>query len=188
MLEVVEPIITDIKKRMDGALQNLQHSLNGLRTGRASAALLEPVKADVYGSMMPISQLGTISVPEPRMIVVQVWDREVAKAVDKAIEASGLGLRPITEGQVIRVPIPELTEERRRELTKKARDYAEQGKVAIRNVRRDAMDAIKKLEKNKELSEDDSKAAGSDVQKITDDFVKKVDLACAKKCDEIMSV
>jgi ribosome recycling factor len=186
MLPIIEPIVTDLKKRMDGALHNLQHSLNGLRTGRASAALLEPIKVEAYGDMLPISQLGTISVPEPRMIVVQVWDREVAKAVDKAIAAAGLGLSPITEGQVIRVPLPDLSEERRKELTKKARDYAEQGKIAIRNVRRDGMDALKKLEKNKELSEDDSKTASNDIQKVTDEYVKKADVLCNTKCDEIM--
>ncbi len=187
MLLTVEPIITDLKKRMEGALHSLQHSLNGLRTGRASAALLEPIKVEVYGDMLPISQLGTISVPEPRMIIVQVWDRDAAKAVDKAIAAAGLGLSPITEGQVIRVPLPDLSEERRKELSKKARDYAEQAKIAIRNVRRDGMDSLKKLEKNKELSEDDSKNSASDIQKITDDYVKKVDSICSSKCDEIMS-
>lgn len=188
MLTVVEPIVADLKKRMEGALHSLQHSLNGLRTGRASAALLEPIKVEVYGDMLPISQLGTISVPEPRMIVVQVWDREVAKSVDKAIVASGLGLSPITEGQVIRVPLPDLSEERRKELTKKARDYVEQCKIAIRNVRRDGMDALKKLEKNKEISEDDGKTSSNDIQKLTDDYVKKADSLCNSKCEEIMNV
>lgn len=181
-------VISDVKKRMDGGLNSLKHSLNSLRTGRASVSLLDPIKAEVYGSFMPLNQLGTVSAPEPRLIVVQVWDKESAKAVEKAIANAGLGLNPITEGNVIRVPIPDLSEERRKEFVKKASEYCEQAKIALRNVRRDGIEVIKKLEKDKQISEDDMKHYSDEIQKITDDHVKKADEATQAKAKEIMSV
>ena len=173
---------------MDGALEALRREFAGLRTGRASASLLEPITVDAYGASMPITQLGTISVPEPRMITVQVWDRSTVKAVEKAVRDSGLGLNPQSDGQLIRVPIPELNEERRRELSKIASKYAEQARVAVRNVRRDGMDLLKKLEKDGELSQDDHKIWADEVQEMTDAHIKLVDDAFATKEKEIMQV
>ncbi|WP_022723203.1 ribosome recycling factor, partial [Rhodopseudomonas sp. B29] len=147
--------INEVKRRMQGASHSLQHELGGLRTGRASASMLEPVQVDAYGSHMPLNQLATVSVPEPRMISVQVWDKSMVKAVEKAIVDSNLGLSPATEGQVLRLRIPELNEERRKELVKVAHKYAEAARVAVRHVRRDGMDTIKKLEEAHEISEDD---------------------------------
>ena len=180
--------IDELRRRMDGALTALKHEFAGLRTGRASAGMLEPVTVEAYGSHMPLNQVGTVSVPEPRMIVVQVWDRSMVGPVDKAIRNSGLGLNPITEGQVIRVPVPELTQERRAELTKVAARYAEQARVAVRNVRRDGMDDLKKREKDHEISQDDHKKLGERIQKLTDEMIKKVDEALAAKDREIMQV
>lgn len=180
--------IEELRRRMDGALAALKHEFAGLRTGRASAGMLEPVTVEAYGSHMPLTQLGTVAVPEPRLIVVQVWDRSMVSAVDKAIRNSGLGLNPITEGQTIRVPVPELTQERRAELTKVAARYAEQARVAIRNVRRDGMDDLKKREKDHEISQDDHKKLGDRIQKLTDEMIKKVDEALAAKDKEIMQV
>ena len=160
--------INELKRRMQGATQSLKHELGGLRTGRASASMLEPVQVDAYGSHMPLNQLATISVPEPRMISVQVWDKSMVKAVEKAIVDSNLGLSPATEGQVLRLRIPELNEERRKELVKVAHKYAEAAKVAVRHVRRDGLDTVKKLEKNHEISEDDQERLANDVQKATD--------------------
>lgn len=180
--------IEELRRRMDGALTALKHEFAGLRTGRASAGMLEPVTVEAYGSHMPLTQVGTVTVPEPRMIVVQVWDRSMASAVDKAIRNSGLGLNPMTEGQTIRVPVPELTQERRAELTKVAARYAEQARVAIRNVRRDGMDELKKREKDHEISQDDHKKLGDRIQKLTDEMIKKVDEALAAKDKEIMQV
>ena len=173
---------------MEGGLDAFRKELGGLRTGRASAGLLEPVMVDAYGSQMPLAQVATISVPEPRMISVQVWDRALAIAVDKAIRRAGLGVNPIAEGAVIRVPIPELTEERRRDLTKLAAKYAEQARVAIRNVRRDGMDALRKLEKDGQISQDEQRQKGTDIQKMTDDSIAKVDELLAQKEKEIMQV
>ena len=167
--------INELKRRMQGATQSLKHELGGLRTGRASASMLEPVQVEAYGSHMPLNQIATISVPEPRMLSVQVWDKSMVKAVEKAIVDSNLGLSPATEGQVLRLRIPELNEERRKELVKVAHKYAEAAKVAVRHVRRDGMDTIKKLEKNHEISEDDQKRMDNDVQKATDAMISEID-------------
>ncbi len=180
--------LNDIKRRMDGALDSFRKELNGLRTGRASANLLEPVVVEAYGSRMPLTQVGTIGVPEPRMITVQVWDRGLVKATEKAIRDAGLGLNPQTEGQTIRVPIPDLNQERRQELAKVAHKYAEQARVAVRNVRRDGMDALKKAEKASEITQDEHKAQAEKVQQLTDQHIKLVDEALAAKEKEIMHV
>jgi len=180
--------LDDIKTRMQKSIASLKDELGGLRTGRASASLLEPVTVDAYGSRMPLNQLATVTVPEPRMLSVQVWDRSMANAVEKAIRDSGLGLNPVGEGTVIRVPLPELNEERRRELTKVAHNYAEQARVAVRHVRRDGMDLLKKLEKDGSLSEDDSRKQADLVQKATDGAVSEIDALVAVKEKEIMQV
>jgi ribosome recycling factor len=181
-------MISDIKKRMEGAIASLKHSLNGLRTGRASAALLDPIKVEAYGSFMPITQVGTVNVPEARMITVQVWDSSMAGPVSTAIRDSGLGLNPIAEGNLIRIPIPDLSEERRKELSKKAHEYGEQSKIAIRNIRRDGIDEFKKLEKDKKISEDELHSRQDEIQKLTDEFSKKADQTVAEKEKEIMSI
>ncbi len=178
----------DIGRRMDGAVASFKTDLAGLRTGRASAALLEPVMVDAYGQMMPIAQVGTISVPEPRMLAVQVWDKGQVAMVEKAIRESNLGLNPMTEGQMIRIPLPELNEERREELVKVAGNYAEQARVAVRNVRRDGMDQIKKAEKDNDISQDDAKIYSEEVQELTDKFIKVVDETLSTKEDEIRQV
>jgi ribosome recycling factor len=180
--------IKDVTRRMDGALQNLRHEFAGLRTGRASASLLEPVTVEAYGSAMPITQVGTISVPEPRMLAVQVWDRGMVSAVEKAIRNAGLGLNPMTDGQLVRVPVPELNEERRQEMTRVAGKYAEQARIAVRNVRRDGMETLKKLEKDGEISQDEHKAWADDLQKATDQHTKAVDDLLKAKEQEIMQV
>lgn len=180
--------INDIKRRMEGAVDAFKKELSGLRTGRASAGLLEPVTVEAYGNKMPLNQVGTISVPEPRMISVQVWDRGMVKATEKAIRESGLGLNPQTEGQTIRVPIPDLSQERRAELAKVAHKYAEQARVAVRNVRRDGLDALKKAEKASEISQDEQKSLGEKVQNLTDQHIKLIDEALAHKEKEIMHV
>jgi len=173
---------------MDGALEALRKEFAGLRTGRASAHLLDQIHVMAYGNSMPLNQLGTVSVPEPRMITVQVWDRSQVGAVEKAIRDGGLGLNPASDGQLVRVPIPELSQERRVELTKIAHKYAEQGRVAVRNVRRDAMDLYKKQEKDGKISQDDHRGLSEQVQKLTDDHVKKIDDALAVKEKEILQV
>ena len=170
----------DINRRMHGALENLKHDLAGLRTGRASTALLDPIQVEVYGANMPINQVATVSVPEPRTISVQVWDRSNISAVEKAIRNAGLGINPITDGQMIRLPIPDLTEERRKELAKLAGQYAEKARIAVRNVRRDGMDALKTDEKKKEISEDDHKRLD------TDDTIKEIDAVAHAKEQEIL--
>ena len=180
--------INELKRRMQGATQSLKHELGGLRTGRASASMLEPVQVDAYGSHMPLNQLATISVPEPRLISVQVWDRSMVKAVEKAIIDSNLGLSPATEGQVLRLRIPELNEERRKELVKVAHKYAEAAKVAVRHVRRDGIDLLKKLEKEHKMSQDDEKRHSAEVQKATDQMIGEIDQALAQKEKEIMTV
>ncbi|WP_299730879.1 ribosome recycling factor [Devosia sp.] len=180
--------LVDIKTRMQKSIASLRDELVGLRTGRASASLLEPVSVEAYGSRTPLSQLATITVPEPRMLSVQVWDRQLANAVEKAIRDSGLGLNPMGEGQVIRVPLPELNEERRRDLTKVAHNYAEAARVAIRHIRRDGMDALKKAEKDGDMSQDDARAQTDVVQKTTDAHVAEVDALVAAKEAEIMQV
>jgi len=173
---------------MDGALEALRKEFGGLRTGRASASLLEPITVEAYGQQMPLNQVGTISVPEARLITVQVWDRGMVKAVEKAIRDGGLGLNPASDGQLVRVPIPELSQERRTELSKIAHKYAEQARVAVRNVRRDGMEMLKKQEKDGKISEDEHKGLHDQVQKLTDEHIKKVDDALAAKEKEIMQV
>jgi ribosome recycling factor len=181
-------LLDELRRRMDGALDALRREFGGLRTGRASAHLLDPVVVKAYGGEMPLSQVGTVNVPEPRMITVQVWDRSLVSAVEKAIRDANLGVNPQTDGQLVRVPIPELSRERRQELTKLAHKYAEQGRVAVRNVRRDGMETLKKLEKDGKISEDDHRRQSDEVQKLTDDHIKKVDEALAQKEKEILQV
>ncbi|MEA1013448.1 ribosome recycling factor [Sphingomonas sp. LY54] len=176
----------DIQRRMNGAIEALKHDLGGLRTGRASVTLLDPITVEVYGANMPLNQIATVSAPEPRMLSVQVWDRSNVTPVEKAIRSSGLGLNPISEGQNIRLPIPDLTEERRKELAKLAGQYAEKAKIAVRNVRRDGMDALKTDEKKKEISEDEHKRLDAEVQKLTDDTIKEIDAAAGAKEKEIL--
>lgn len=178
----------ETERRMEGALTTLKTEFAGLRTGRASASLLEPIMVEAYGQSMPLSQVGTISVPEPRMITVQVWDKGQVALVEKAIREAGLGLNPMPDGQLVRVPLPELNEERRNELAKIAAKYAEQGKVAIRNVRRDGMDDIKKAEKDGDISQDDAKKSAEDVQALTDKMVARVDEMLETKEAEIRQV
>lgn len=177
----------DLKRRMDGAMANLRTEFASLRTGRASASMLEPVMVDAYGSMTPINQVGTVNVPEPRMVTVNVWDKGLVGKVEKAIRESGLGINPQLNGTIIMLPIPELNEERRRELGKVAGQYAEHARVAVRNVRRDGMDQIKKA-KADGLSEDDQKFWESEVQDLTDEMIKAVDAALETKQAEIMQV
>ena len=181
-------LTTDLTRRMDGALETLRRDFSGLRTGRASPALLEPVKVEAYGTEVPITQVGTIGVPEPRMITVQVWDRTLVGAVERAIRDSGLGLNPGSDGQVVRVPIPQLTAERRGELAKAAGRYAEGSRVAIRGVRRDGMDQIKTFERKGEIGEDDMKDWSDQVQKLTDGYIARIDVALADKDKEIRQV
>ena len=178
----------DMKRRMKGAVATLKHEFAGLRTGRANPAILEPVMVEAYGNPMPLNQVGTISVPEPRLLTVQVWDRGLAKAVDKAIRDGGLGLNPQLDGQLVRIPIPELNEERRRELTKLAAKYAEHARVAVRNVRRDGMDHLKRLEKEHAISEDQHRKLSDELQKMTDESVHEIDHTLATKDQEIMHV
>ena len=176
----------DLSRRMHGAVEALKHELAGLRTGRASTALLDPVHVEVYGANMPLNQVATVSVPEPRLISVQVWDRSNVQPVEKAIRSAGLGLNPVTDGQMIRLPIPELTEERRKELAKLVGQYAEKAKVAVRNVRRDGMDHLKQDEKKHEISEDERKRLEHEVQKLTDETIEEIDEAAATKEKEIL--
>lgn len=183
-----EPDLDDIAKRMKGAVAALSTEFAGLRTGRASASLLEPVTVEAYGSQMPMSQVGTISVPESRMLTVQVWDKGMVGAVEKAIRNANLGLNPIADGQLVRVPIPELNEERRAELAKVAHRYAEQARIAVRNVRRDGMDGLKKSEKAGHMSEDEHKMWGEEIQGLTDDTIKTIDESLVAKEAEIMQV
>ena len=178
----------DLQRRMEGALSTLKSDFGGLRTGRASTTLLEPIMVDAYGQQMPMSQVGTISAPEPRLLSVQVWDKGQVSFVEKAIREAGLGLNPMADGQMVRVPLPELNEERREELVKIAGKYAEQGRVAVRNVRRDGMDQLKKGEKDGEISQDEQKSLSDDVQKLTDDYISKIDVALSQKEAEIRQV
>lgn len=180
--------LSDLKTRMQKSISSLRDELAGLRTGRASASLLEPVSVEAYGSRTPLSQLATVTVPEPRMLSVQVWDRSLAMAVEKAIRDSGLGLNPMGEGQVIRVPLPELNEQRRKELAKVAHNYAEAARVAVRHIRRDGMDALKKAEKDGDVAQDDARAQTDLVQKATDAAVAEIDQVLAAKEAEILQV
>lgn len=176
----------DLERRMHGAVESLKHDLAGLRTGRANTALLEPVNVEVYGAMMPINQVATISAPEPRMLSVQVWDKSNVGPVDKAIRSAGLGLNPIVDGQNLRLPIPDLTEERRKELAKLAGQYAEKARIAARNVRRDGMDSLKTDEKKGEISEDERKRLETEVQKLTDSTIADIDATAQAKEKEIL--
>lgn len=180
--------INDLKRRMDGAISSFKHDLGGLRTGRASVSLLEPIVVQAYGSSMPINQVANITVPEPRMLAVSVWDKSMVGAVERAIRESGLGLNPITDGTNLRIPLPELNEQRRKELVKIANQYAEQARVAARHVRRDGMDQLKKLEKDSLMSQDDSRVMSDKVQKFTDETIAEIDKLFAAKEVEIMQV
>ena len=177
----------DIERRMNGAVESLKGDLGGLRTGRANTTLLDPVVCEVYGAMMPLNQVATVSAPEPRMLSVQVWDKTNLTAVEKGIAHANLGLNPMIDGQTIRLPMPDLTEERRKELAKLAGQYSEKAKVAIRNVRRDGMEALKDDEKSKEISEDDRKRLEDEVQKLTDKYVGDAEQAAEKKEQEILT-
>ena len=187
MSDDLEIDLDAIQRRMDGAMNALKQEFASLRTGRASASIVDPIQVDAYGQMTPINQLGTVNVPEPRMVVINVWDKGMIGKVEKAIRESGIGINPVTDGPMIRLPIPELNEERRRELTKVAAQYAEQAKVAIRNVRRDGMDQIKKA-KAAGMGEDDQKMWSDEVQEMTDKHVAAVDKALEAKQAEIMQV
>ncbi|TCM21600.1 ribosome recycling factor [Novosphingobium sp. BL-8A] len=176
----------DLERRMKGAIDALKHDLSGLRTGRANTALLEPIMVTVYGANTPITQVATISAPEPRMLSVQVWDKSNIGPVEKAIRSAGLGLNPINDGNTLRLPIPDLTEERRKELAKLASSYAEKARVAVRNVRRDGIENLKADEKKKEISEDERKRSETEVQKLTDDIIKQLDEEFGRKEKEIL--
>ena len=178
----------EMNRRMNGAVATLKSEFSGLRTGRASPALLDPVSVEAYGNVVPISQVGTISTPEARMITVQVWDKGLAKAVDKAIRDAGLGLNPQMDGQLLRIPLPELNQERRKELSKLAAKYAEAARIAVRNVRRDGMELLKKLEKDHKIGQDEHHTKGDELQKLTDTHVKDIDNALHTKEQEIMQV
>ena len=180
--------VSDIKRRMQGALNSLRSDLGSLRTGRATPSLVDPIQVEAYGAMMSMAQVATVSVPEPRLLSIQVWDRGMVAAVEKAIRQSDLGLNPQTEGQVIRLRIPEMNEQRRKEMVKVAHKYAEEARVAIRHVRRDGLDTLKKMERDGDLSEDDGKRQAEQVQKATDQSVGEVDAAVAAKEKEIMQV
>ncbi len=180
--------LNELEKRMHGAMDALKKEFGGLRTGRASVNLLDPVMVEAYGQRMPLNQVGTVSAPEPRLLTVSVWDKGLVTPTAKAIREAGLGLNPSPDGQMIRIPIPELTTERRNELAKLAHKYAEQGKVAVRNIRRDGMEALKKAEKDRNISEDEHRQKADEVQKLTDRYVKLVDEALVHKEKEIKTV
>ena len=188
MAEADELDMKDLKRRMEGALKVLKEEFAGLRTGRASTSLLEHVQVNAYGGKMPLNQVAAVTVPEPRLLSVQVWDQSLVSAVEKAIREADLGLNPQTQGNVIRVPIPELSAERRKELSRVAHQYAEKARVAVRNVRRDGMDALKKMEKNHAISEDEARRLADEVQKLTDRYIKEIDELLEKKDAEIMQV
>ena len=178
----------DIKRRMDGAVSVLNSDLGGLRTGRASASLLDPIQVDAYGSMMPLNQVATVTAPESRLISVQIWDGSMSSAVEKAIRESDLGLNPIVEGNLLRIPIPELNEERRQEMVKVAHKYAERAKISVRHVRKDTMDQLKKAEKSSDLSQDESHMLADEAQKLTDSAIKAIEETLAVKEAEILQI
>jgi ribosome recycling factor len=180
--------LVDLKRRMDGAFNAFKNDIASLRTGRASANILDPVTVEAYGSRMPLNQVANITVPEPRMLAVSVWDKSMVSAVERGIRESNLGLNPIIDGQNLRIPLPELNEERRKSLVKVAHDYAEKAKVAARHVRRDGMDGLKKAEKDGDISQDDSRVLADKIQKMTDEIIAEVDKALAEKQKEIMQV
>ncbi len=185
---MTDPDLSDVQRRMDGAREALRREFAGLRAGRASVSLLEPITVDAYGSVMPLNQVATIGVPEPRMLTVQVWARGLAGAVEKAIRTAELGLNPASEGQLIRVPIPAISEERRIEITKIASKYSEQARVAVRNVRRDGMEMLKRMEKDHEISKDDHHLWSEEIQSMTDEHIKEIDAALTQKEEEILQV
>ena len=187
MSDDIEIDLDDLEKRMDGALSNLRNEFLSLRTGRASASMIDPVTVEVYGAVTPVNQVATVNVPEPRMLTINVWDKGNVAAVEKAIRQSGLGINPVVDGTILRLPIPELNEERRRELAKVAGKYAEDARIAVRNVRRDGMDQIKKA-KADGMGEDDQKLWSDEIQSLTDSGIKKIDDALAAKQEEIMQV
>ena len=178
---------TDIERRMKGAVESLRSDLSGLRTGRANTSLLDPVMVEVYGSLMPLNQVATVSAPEPRMLSVQVWDKANVSAVEKGIAKANLGLNPMQDGQTVRLPMPDLTQDRRKDLAKLANEYGEKAKIAILNVRRDGMEALKEDEKKKDISEDERKRSEDEVQKLTDKYVAETDEVVAKKVQEILT-
>lgn len=180
--------LADLSKRMDGAVQSFKGNLAGLRTGRASTALVDNLKVEVYGSMMPLNQLASVNIPEPRTISISVWDQNNVNSVEKAINTSDLGLNPNTEGNIIRMNLPDLTEERRKDLVKVAGNYAEQARIAVRNVRKDGMDTIKKEKNDSEITEDDMHSFSDDIQKLTDDHIKLIDDALVEKESDIMTI
>jgi len=180
--------LNDTKKRMDGAIASLSKDLGGLRTGRASASILDPVMVDAYGQKMPLNQVANVNAPDAKLITVQIWDKSMVGPVDKAVREAGLGLNPVVDGQNLRIPLPDLNEERRRELVKVAKDYAENAKVAIRHVRRDGMEALKKAEKDKDIGQDEARGTSEKVQKLTDEKVAEVESILAGKEKEIMQV
>ena len=185
---MAEPDIDDLKRRMTGAVESVKKEFSGLRTGRASVSLLDPVMVDAYGQMMPINQIGNVSTPEARLLTIQVWDKSMVAATEKAIRESGLGLNPSTDGQLIRLPIPELNEERRQELTKVAHKYGEEARIAVRNVRRHGMDELKRMEKDSEISNDEHHMWSDEIQSMTDVTIKLIDDALASKEKDIMRV
>lgn len=185
---MAQPDLSDVKRRMDSALETLRKEFQGLRTGRASVSLLEPVMVDAYGSTVPLSQVGTVSVPEPRMLTVTVWDKGMVKAVEKGIRDANLGLNPMADGTLIRVPLPDLNSERRQELSKLAGKYAEQSRVSVRNVRRDGMEMLKKAEKDGDITQDEHRKWSDEVQALTDSHIKKIDEALQAKEKDIMQV
>jgi len=183
-----DPLVADLRRRMGSAIEVLRKEFSGIRTGRASASMLDPVMVEVYGQNMPITQVGTVSAPEPRMVTVQVWDKGAVKSVEKAIREAGLGVNPQVDGALIRVPLPDLSEDRRKELTRVTAKYAEQARISVRNVRRDGLELLKKKEKDKELSQDQHRKLDKDVQALTDETVKRVDEMLALKDKEILQV
>ena len=185
---MAEIVLDEIRQRMEKAIESLRHDFNGLRTGRANIELLAPVHVEAYGQEMPLNQVGNVSVADARLLMVQVWDKGMVGNVEKAIREAGLGLNPSADGQTVRIPLPELNEERRKELIKVARKYAENGRVAVRNIRRDEMEQVKKMQKDSALSEDDARRASDDIQKITDSYVAKVDKLLVDKEADIMTV
>lgn len=184
----IDERLKEFSRRMQSSMDVLIREFSGIRAGRASTSLLEPLKVDAYGSLVPISQIGTVGAPEPRLLTVQVWDKGMVKNVEKAIRESNLGLNPSIDGQLIRVPLPQLNEERRQELSRIAAKYAEEGRINIRNVRRDAMEHIKKLEKDSEISQDDQRRLENEAQKLTDDYIKRIDELLISKQKDIMVV
>ena len=183
-----QALISDLKRRMQASVDTLAKEFSGLRTGRANIALLEPIMVEAYGSLMPITQIGTIGAPEARMLTVQVWDKSMVGHVEKSIREAGLGLNPMSDGQLVRVPLPELSQERRMEMAKIAKKYAESARVAVRNVRRDGMETLKRMEKDNNIAEDEHHKLADDVQKLTDEFIKKVDDMVSSKERDIMQV